>query len=319
MSHCLLTGGSSQIGYYLLPKLLAADADVQVLALARRRMPDYLCADPRLHWHLCGELTATQHQSDDLVVDPATVTEMISLGPVQLVQHYLPRCHRLRHLQLLTSSSVLTKTHSGSRAEREQIQALARAEQDIVQQCSQRDIVCQVLRPTMIYGAGLDANVCALASMVERTGVVPVVGAAPGLRQPVHAADLADAILTLREHAHSGIWQLAGATQLSYRMLATQVCETLGKGRVRSLPYAVLAAMLGIAQLFGKLPTANSAMLRRQHQDLVFDNAPARRDWGWAPREFQLQPQMLQRPLQPYAVQLTRLFHEGFEEQGEAG
>jgi len=295
MSHCLLTGGSSQIGHFLLPLLLAGEPTQQIMALARRPRPQHLPDDPRLHWRLTsgGKVDLPQ---------PQQITQIISLGPLSLTLAVLPQCSAVRHVLAVTSSSIVSKQSSADGAEREQIRALAQAEQALIEQCRQRGIVCQVLRPTLIYGAGLDANVCALANLARRFGVIPVAGRAPGLRRPVHAADLATAIVQLQALNLSGVWTLAGGSTLSYRQLAEAVCQALQRGHVLGVPQALLTSMLWLAHKAGRMRAVNAAMIRRQQQDLLFDDHPARSDFGWSPRPLQLSAAMLQAPQQPASL-----------------
>ena len=90
-----------------------------------------------------------------------------------------------------SSSSVLSKADSNDRSERRLMRSLAAGEEALVAACSERGISLLLLRPTMIYGCGMDRNVSRLAAMARRHGVIPLAGAASGLRQPVHAEDLA--------------------------------------------------------------------------------------------------------------------------------
>ena len=293
MSHCLLTGGSSQIGYFLLPELLAADASVQVLALARRARPDYLAKHERLCWHIASGVDADFLQA-------ASISEIISLGPLQLTLDAMPQCVGLQRVVAVTSSSILVKQDSVDAFEREQIHALAAAERSLIERCQQRGIVCQILRPTMIYGAGLDANVCALAKLAASPGVIPVAGRATGLRRPVHAADIAAAVLGLRQLAQSGHWIVTGGSTLSYRELAENVCQAMQRGRVIGVPAVVLNTMLSAAHLAGRLRSVNAGMIVRQNQDLLFDDRAAITDFGWSPRAFQLSAAMLRAPQQPW-------------------
>jgi len=295
VSHCLLTGGSSQIGHFLLPKLLATVSDVQVLALARQRRPQHLAAHERLHWLVAPAAELDQKQRQQII-------EIISLGPLQLALDAIPRCPALQRVVAVTSSSILIKQHSADDREAREIRALAAAEQILIEACQRRSITCQVLRPTLIYGAGLDANVCALALLAERFGMIPVAGKAAGKRRPVHAFDLAAAILRLREIDQAGIWTVTGGSTLSYRQLAESVCQTLQRGRVVGVPSWLLHAVLAAAHLGGRLRTVNSAMIQRQRQDLLFDDQAAKTDWGWSPQPFQLLPQMLHAPQRPWQM-----------------
>ncbi len=53
-----------------------------------------------------------------------------------------------------------------------------------------------ILRPTMIYGAPGDRNLSRLLALLRRTPLLPVPGGGRHLQQPVHVADVADAVLT---------------------------------------------------------------------------------------------------------------------------
>ena len=61
-----------------------------------------------------------------------------------------------------------------------------------------------LLRPTLIYGLGLDRNVTAAARFIRRWHFFPLGGPGPGLRQPVHADDLAAAARGARRPAAAG-------------------------------------------------------------------------------------------------------------------
>jgi nucleoside-diphosphate-sugar epimerase len=57
--------------------------------------------------------------------------------------------------------------------------------------CALRQLVLTLLRPTLIYGCGLDQNISRLARIIRLCRCMLVAGQARGLRQPVHADDLA--------------------------------------------------------------------------------------------------------------------------------
>ena len=86
-----------------------------------------------------------------------------------------------------------------------------------------------LLRPTLIYGCGMDRNVSVLAGLAQRFGVVPLAGQAAGLRQPVHADDLAraafDALGAVATHGRA--YALPGGETLPYREMVARVCATL--------------------------------------------------------------------------------------------
>lgn len=97
----------------------------------------------------------------------------------------------VQRLVLFTSSSVVTKLNSDVAYEREGLQRLAAGEAATIAFCEERGIAWTVLRPTIIYDEGRDANISRLARLIAKFGVLPLAGWGAGLRQPVHAQDLA--------------------------------------------------------------------------------------------------------------------------------
>src|SRR5207253_11445014 len=101
----------------------------------------------------------------------------------------------LKRLVAFSSTSVITKQNTEVAAEREMVRRLAAAEQKIADICRQHGIGWTILRPTLIYAEGRDTNIQPLSRLIRRFGFMPLVGGAPGLRQPVHAEDLAIAAI----------------------------------------------------------------------------------------------------------------------------
>jgi len=67
-----------------------------------------------------------------------------------------------------------------------------------------------------------------------------------------------------------------------------RIFEALGRRpRIVSIPPALWA--LGLKLASPVLPGATAAMGARMSENLVFDPAPARCDFGWAPRDFRPQ------------------------------
>src|ERR1039458_5855430 len=76
-----------------------------------------------------------------------------------------------------------------------------------------------IIRPTMIYGAARDRNLSRLLMLLSRTRarVLPGPGGGRHLQQPVHVADVADAVLTAVERpgAAGMTYDVAGPEPLS--------------------------------------------------------------------------------------------------------
>jgi nucleoside-diphosphate-sugar epimerase len=193
----------------------------------------------------------------------------------------------LKRAIIFSSTSVITKLDSEVVAEREMLKNLAEAEQKIVAACEQNDVSWTILRPTLIYAEGRDINISPLSRLIRRFGFMPLVGGAPGLRQPVHAEDLAIGAIAAAASvaAANKFYAVPGGETLSYREMVGRIFDGLRMPR-RTVPVPVWlwrTAFL-LAQPF--FPDANVAMGIRMMKDMTFDATPAVRDFGWNPRAF---------------------------------
>lgn len=269
----LVLGASGTVGRFLLPRLIAAGA--QILALSRCPAKS---AGPHITW--------VQHDLDTGPA-PAEAGVLVSAGPLRHAVVQAKACERLGRVVALSSASVLFKKNSSDREEREKIRELVGVEGELSQICETRGIALTLLRPCMIYGGDADANVSRLKMLVGRLPIVPVAGR--GLRQPVHADDLAKAAVTALERgdAAGGVFALGGGETLDYAQMLKRIGASESRPvRVLRVPAPLLTFGLGIAHLCGRLQDVSAAMLRRQARDLVVDDHPARELLGWSPRPF---------------------------------
>jgi nucleoside-diphosphate-sugar epimerase len=214
---------------------------------------------------------------------------VLSLSPIWLLPAALPALHAagLERLVVFSSTSRFTKSASPDAAEREVARHLAGAEAAVTAFCEGRGVRWTILRPTLIYAEGQDANVSRLAALIRRFGVLPLYGRGDGRRQPVHADDLAAAALAALDGpaAANRAFDLPGGETLTYRAMCERIFAGLGRRpRILSLPPPLWRA--GFALAAPLLPGAGAAMGARMAEDLVFDAAPARRALRWSPRPF---------------------------------
>lgn len=198
----------------------------------------------------------------------------------------------LRCLVAFGSTSVLTKIDSASRAERRLAAALGDAERRLWEVCARRDVTVTLLRPTMVYGYGRDANISAIAAFIRRRGFFPVAGRAAGQRQPVHADDLAAAALAVlaRSGGTARVYNLGGGECLRYRDMVARIFDALGRPRrIVAIPTPLYAAVLATGGLLRKGLTGSIAT--RMNRDMIFDCSAARSDFGYAAQPFLAQPQ----------------------------
>jgi nucleoside-diphosphate-sugar epimerase len=201
----------------------------------------------------------------------------------------------MQRLVAISSTSVFTKAGSPDPGEREIVRRLADGEAAVRAFCAAEGVAWTILRPTLIYAEGQDQNVTRLAGLIRRFGVLPLSGKGEGLRQPVHADDLAGAVLNAAasEEARNRAFDLAGGEILSYRQMAERVFEGMGR-RPRILPAPEWLWRAAFAAARPLLPGATAQMGARMRENLTFDNGPAKRSFGWNPRVFR--PNFNQKP-----------------------
>lgn len=272
----LVLGATSLVGRYVLPRL----CDMRAVTVALSRKP--IDESGGVRW-IEGDLEAAGR------LDLPYAETAFSLCPIWLLPAALPalRSAGVNRLVAFSSTSVVGKAKSSDQGERAVAARLAEAEASVRRFCDANGIAWTILRPTMIYAEGLDGNVSRLARIAERFKVVPLAGSGRGLRQPVHAEDLAWAALAAAASPVTAgrAYDLPGGETLTYKQMVERIFLGLDRApRVLCAPAGVwrLAFQLAGARLRG----ATAAMGERMNQDLTFDGEPAARDFGWAPRTF---------------------------------
>lgn len=268
MSSVLVIGGSGAVGGFLLARLGAAGCDVVALSRVARAPRD------GLHW-LQGGL-------DEAFVAPS-VESLICVGPLDHFVAWLERAATpvLRRVVALSSMSADSKRESLDAAERELAQRLAASERRLARHCEARGIEWTVLRPTLVYGAGVDRSLSPIARWAQRTRLFPLIPGATGLRQPVHADDVAAACAAALSDAAAGrVLPFGGGEQLGYAAMLARVREGLG--------FATLPLWLPVnfLRVFARATGRGSGMVQRLTQDLVADNRVATTLLGLSPRPF---------------------------------
>ena len=275
----IVLGGSGIVGGHIVSKLIVAGEH----PIAISRSPP---ADKRAVRWVQGDLARPES------LQLPRITTVYCTAHSLLLAKALPCLFsdELRRVVLFTSTSIVTKLNSDIPAEREGLQRLAEGEQQTIDMCTRMGVGWTVLRPTMIYDEGRDANVSRLARLIQKVGVMPLAGRGAGLRQPVHAEDLAVGALNAAssEAARDKIYALPGPDAISYREMVGRIFDGLGKRRrIVTVPPVLWRAAFALAAPL--LPNANAAMGERMAKDMVFDAAPAVKDFGWRPRSFRPQ------------------------------
>ena len=281
--HALLFGGSGQIGERVLAGLVATGW--QVCAVSRQpRGPA-----PAVVWRQ-GDLSG-QWQPD------GPFDAVFSCGPLDhFARWYTDAGISAPRVVAFGSTSVEVKQDSAEAAERDVARRLREAEAGLFAAARDRGVAATVLRPTLVYGAGRDATLSAIAALAARSGVFALPSDARGLRQPVHVQDLADAALQVLQHpATAGqVYALGGGEVLDYTEMVRRVLAALpSHPHLLRVPSPLFRAALALAHSAGRLRGMNGTALARMREPLVFDIGPAQRDFGYAPRAFNPTREML--------------------------
>lgn len=276
-------GARSFVGQYVITRLL--DSGCQVVACSRQSQHAHQCI-PGLTWITLESPKAA------LGIPP--VTQWISVAPLWAIPEHLPLMRRLglQTLVALSSTSLFTKADAEDPREQRFAQRLAEAEAALSRLPNDLGIGCTLLRPTLIYGGGKDKNITQVARVIQRLGFFPLLGSASGLRQPIHADDVAQACLLALDHANAGepafnTYNITGGETLSYREMVSRVFAAMER-TPRLVPVPLWLVRLGV-HLMRHHPAhrhLSIGMAERMNRDLIFDSSEARDTLGFSARPF---------------------------------
>jgi len=275
----LVTGATGQVGLCAVRRLLAAGASV--LALSRSD------AVPYRHEQLCwikGDLNDKELPLHDYSIN--TVVHCVPLWQP------LPAVNALtgsgaKRIIVFSSTSIFAKALSKNEYERQVVRNLSQAETAFTERCQADGIALTILRPTLIYGVGLDQNVMALVRFIRRFGFFPVYPPAFGRRQPVHADDLAVAVLQAmaNEKTYGKSYNVSGGEIITYYAMLERLFKLLEQ-KTRIVKTTTLPFALDTIGRLLRQKGINGEIARRMNDDLIFFHDDATRDFGFSPRPF---------------------------------
>lgn len=241
---------------------------------------------------------------------PGAPALWICFGPIWLFAPFLAQLTReqpeslvgLRGLIACSSSSAITKRFAANRFDRELAVHLSGAEDLLFAICRRLQVPCHILQPTLIYGQmgpyG-DRNLSELLQLLQMLPCLPL-PAETGLRQPIHASQLADVALhvadQLRGYGHDSLLPeritLGGDTTFTYAAMirALQQAQPAGDRarRCRLLPIPNRLFFTLAAPLLLRSPKAFEALLRVSANLSGF--TPAHQLLGCEPQPFPVLP-----------------------------
>lgn len=279
----LLFGATSVVGSYLLP--LLAEQSWPVTAVSRRDQPLGHGHNPHSKWQISA--------LPDSAAPESLVTHILSLGPCDAFVAWLAQQRSggaLRQIIAFGSTSAQTKLDSSSAAERSLAASLQASEAALARECERLGVRWTLLRPTLIYGGEQDL-IARIGDFAARWHAYPRLLGSAGRarRQPVHAADLASAVMAAIDQpsAFERCIDLPGSEVLSLSRLIERAAHSrTGLTLPVPIPFALAVQFLaGLRWLPGSARLSSNS-LQRMSRDQVFDLAPAAQILGFKPRPF---------------------------------
>jgi len=277
----LLIGATGAVGRYVHARLAAGGA--AVIALSRQaREP----ASPSAQWY-----RHDIYRDDPGAVPTASV--VIGAGPLDGLAAWAARaawCAGTR-LVALSSLSAETKAESANDDERALAQRLRDSEATLFALGKARGWSVTLIRASLIYDSNpAQLSLDRLLALADRLHFLPLPRDAIGLRQPVHADDLAQALLACaaNDTTADALLRLAGGEAVAFADMVARFLAARGSvARVVRVPGASARVLQAVLPLFGARGRSIAAQLARSRNSLVIDNS----DWsriGLLPRAFML-------------------------------
>lgn len=148
-----------------------------------------------------------------------------------------------------------------------------------------------LLRPTMIYGSHRDKNLHKLIKFCNQYGFFFVFGEGKSLLQPVHADDLAQAILNVLQNPDiQGVYDLSGGTVVNFSELLDLIEKILDKPILKlkfPLQLGIWSATI-LETILGKRSPVRREQILRLQEDKAYPNDKAKQELNFNPRSLEV-------------------------------
>lgn len=214
--------------------------------------------------------------------DVDTVLHIASISVTKYIVDAAVKCH-VRRLICVHTTGIYSK-YKEAGEEYRNIDAY------VEQQCRDHNIGLTILRPTMIYGNISDNNVVKFIKMVDRLPLMPVVNSARYDLQPVHYLDLSKAYyqVLMNENTANHNYTLSGGEPISLRDML-EIGKCLGKKvHFINCPFPIAYAGAWFLYWVTLKKKDYREKVQRLCEPRVYPHDEASRDFGYAPRSFQV-------------------------------
>ncbi len=275
----LVTGATSQVGLCVLRRLIASGA--AVLAISRGEAIPY--QHEHLRW-IKGDLTDAGLDLQGYLVD--MVVHCAPLWTLPATIDLLADAE-VKRIVAFGSTSIFGKALSHNAFEKDVVNKLLRAETLLAEHCERKNIPWTILRPTLIYGVGLDLGITSVAKFIDRFGFFPVYPPAFGRRQPVHADDLAVAVMQVAGTpvTFGKAYNISGGEVITYHQMLERLFQVCRK-RTNIIKTTLLPFLFTVYGMIARKKHINGEIAHRMNDDLVFFHDDATRDFAFHSRPF---------------------------------
>ncbi len=275
----VIFGGRSLVAEYLMDRLAAEGLEASVIS---RRNLDLPSGFKLIHLDIS--------ETDKTVMPKGSI--LLSLAPIWVLARNLQRFSGAQAIVALSSISRYSKAKSQDAKERMLAENIEMGENILTSWAAIHEIPCTILRSNMIYDGVADQNISRIARFIKKMWVFPLAGEAKGLRQPIHADDVAAAIMGAigNSTVYGKSLNIAGGQVLSYREMVKKIFRSLDRRPLMlHLPTSVLKNVFAVGKrlrvIDGK--SLGYGVFERMNENMVFDCEEGRRLLRYSPRPFE--------------------------------
>jgi len=277
----LITGSTGLTGEFLLRKIAELHPNLEIMCLIRSSSNceelNLLSLD--LRYHIGDSADSKIWDKLFLQYDFDTIIHIVQLRQVPTLLSSLRKTTQRPRLIIIGTTGVYSKYNQYSLEYKQAEQCLS----------EYQGSYC-LLRPTMIYGTPKDKNLHKLIRFCCQYRFFPVFGGGNNLLQPIHADDLAQALLSVWQRPYvRGSYDISGGTVITFRDLLSLISKLTGKTIYKPsvpLQMGIILASLLEKTLGHSSPVRKEQILRLQ-EDKAYVHTDANRDFGFAPRSLE--------------------------------
>ena len=212
----VIAGGGSFVAPYLMQRLHARGLLAEVISRHPVQVPDGF------------KFTQLDFEHARNWIAPENAV-IISLLPLPCMAQFMPRFIGVKAIVAVGSASHFIKVRSKDPKEQSSARNVDLAESILRTWCTRCNVQHVLLRGAMIYDGAHDYNVVRMARFIRRYHFLPLAAPATGLRQPIHADDVAKAIVGClnNDAVYDKVLNIAGGEVLTYRAMTERIFEAL--------------------------------------------------------------------------------------------